>query len=561
MTTHSKLQTAFTLHRNGQLAAAEVAYKDVLNGEPDNPNALMMLGIIMSDKPDAAQAEEMFNRLLAVQPHHAMALHNLGRLRQNAGEDRAAIDLFQKASSAKPDFAPIFNDWAVSLSRLGQRDQALALLDHALVLDPDYTIAHDNRGLVLFDLRRFDESAQAHFTALSKVAVSDTDTRILILLHLATAAAEAHELSAAERACRAVLELDAQHGEAIDQLAKILDRLLQDDEALALRNQLARSKGLMRNGNPKAPEGRILILGGVGAGHVPTRYLFDPDHFETVTFTMLSPDQPDAPLGDVDFAQLAACDLIFNSLGEVEKDGGQIPALKALCARLQKPLLNPPERVARTGRDHVQSLFGDIPGLVVPQVRWADRSQVADLTGQPPILVRPGGAHGGKDLALIDSPKASEDYLESVPYDRFLLTEFYDFKGARECYRKYRFIFVDRVPYAYHLAIGESWLVHYWRAEMGRSEWKKAEEERFLTDWPSVFGPVGSQAVRQVARNLDLDYGGMDCSILPDGRVLLFEANACMLLHLDDSQAEFPYKHQTVPLIRDAITRMVRGRR
>ena len=560
MTTAQKLQAAFSLHRDGQLAAAEIAYKDVLNFEPDNVHALLMLGIILFDKPDIVQAERMFARVLSVDPDHPMALHNLGRLRQEANDDRAAIDLFERASRAKPDFAPIFNDWAVSLNRLGQRQQALQVFDKALELDPDYAVAHDNRGLVLFDLRRFMDAAQSHLAALSKVDVQDHPTRISFLLHLSLAAYEAHELAAAERACKAILELDPDHGEAIDHLAKVLDRLLRDDDALTLRNQLARRKGLVIGGNSTAPKARILLMGGVGAGHVPTRYLFDPAHFETRSFSMISPGQPDAPLGTVDFAQLTPCDVIFNTLGEVEKDGGQIGALRHLCAQLNKPLLNPPDKIARTGRDHVQDLFGQIPGLVVPKVRWADRDQLARLTGSPPVLVRPGGAHGGKDLALIDQPNSAKEYLETVPYDRFLITDFYDFKGDRNSYRKFRFIFVDRRPYAYHLAIADSWLVHYWRAEMGCAQWKKDEEERFLTQWQQVFGPLGTAAVQQVARNLDLDYGGMDCSLLPDGRVLFFEANACMLLHLDDAEAEFPYKHQMVPRIRDAITQMVLAR-
>ena len=46
----------------------------------------------------------------------------------------------------------------------------------------------------------------------------------------------------------------------------------------------------------------------------------------------------------------------------------------------------------------------------------------------------------------------------------------------------------------------------------------------------------------------------------PNGEVLLFEANACMLVHLDDTETDFPYKHQAVPRIRDAVTRMVRNK-
>jgi hypothetical protein len=235
--------------------------------------------------------------------------------------------------------------------------------------------------------------------------------------------------------------------------------------------------------------------------------------------------------------------------------------VKTLLARLGKPVFNPPDRVARTGRDRAQELFGDIPGLLGPGVRWMMGD---DLLDQPsfayPFLIRPGGTHGGEDLALIQTFSGLAEYLAKVPYDRFLLTDFHDFKGAQDCYRKYRFIFVDRQPFPYHLAIAESWLVHYWRAEMLRADWKKREEEAFLTDWRQVFGFKAATAVEQLAQRMDLDYGGMDCSVLLNGEVLLFEANASMLVHLDGAEAGFPYKHQVIPRIRDAITRMVRNR-
>jgi tetratricopeptide (TPR) repeat protein len=539
------------------LDEAVTAYGALLTIAPNNPQALMMLGIIFLDKEQTDQAWEMFDRLLRLQPDNPMALHNMGRLRQNQGNDQSAIEMFAHASREKPDFPPIYNDWAVSLNRLGMRDKALTLLDKAISIDPEYAVAHDNRGLVLFDLRRFADSAQAHFVALAKTPLSATSERMDCLLHLAYAALEAGEVEAAERACRAILAMDMDHADAINHLAKVLDRMLRDDEARALRNRLARTQGLVKAGNPDTARATILLLGGVGAGHVPTRYLFDPAVFLTRSLSMLSPDQQDAPLGDIPFAALEDCDVVFNSLGEVEKQGGQGENLHSLCTRLNKPVLNPADRVAKTGRDNVHQLFGSIPGLVVPKVSWVTRQDLLTLETATPVLVRPGGAHGGKDLALIDRPHAAGEYLKNVPYERFLLTDFHDFKGSRDSYRKYRFIFVDRKPYAYHLAIADSWLVHYWRAEMGVSEWKRQEEELFLTHWTQVFGPKAVQAVEQIGRYLDLDYGGMDCSLLPTGEVLLFEANACMLLHLDENQAEFPYKHKAVPLIREAITQMV----
>ena len=56
---------------------------------------------------------------------------------------------------------------------------------------------------------------------------------------------------------------------------------------------------------------------------------------------------------------------------------------------------------------------------------------------------------------------------------------------------------------------------------------------------------------------LDLDYAGMDCGLMPDGRVVLFEANANMLIHLYESRESYPYKHAYVPRIFDAAARMI----
>jgi hypothetical protein len=119
---------------------------------------------------------------------------------------------------------------------------------------------------------------------------------------------------------------------------------------------------------------------------------------------------------------------------------------------------------------------------------------------------------------------------------------------------------VDRVVYPFHLAIGEDWLLHYWRAEMARSPWKLAEEERFLDDWKGVFGAQAAAAAEEIAKRLDLDYGGMDCALTADGDLLLFEANACVLLHLDEPAAMFPYKHRHVPPIRKAFSRLLLSR-
>ena len=555
------LQAAYAHHREGRQAEAAAIYRQVLEISPEEVNALSFLGAILLAGGQLDDAEALFEKLRSIQPRDAFALHNLGRIRQARDRDREAVDLFAEAVRAKNDLAPIFNDLAVSLNRLGRREEALAALDQALAIDPGFGVAYDNRGLVLSASLRYADAMAAHLMALRHLPADATDRqRLSILLHLAESAYDATDLVMAERACLAMLEFDESNEEAMVHLAKVLMRAHRDNEAIAHLNRLARIQGLSRKGELAAPAATILLLGAVGANHVPTRYLFDPSEFNTISLTLVSPDQPDAPLGGFSFDDLREADLVFNTVGDPDRDGGQRTPVSEVLDRLAKPVFNPPERVWRTGRDQATVLFGDIPGLVVPAVRSVSRQA---LLGSPmsaaPFLLRPAGAHGGEDLSLIESREALGAYLDSVTYQRFLMTEFHDFRGARNAYRKYRFIFVDRKPYPYHLALGDHWLVHYWRADMIVSDWKKQEEEAFLTDWRRLFGARAS-VIEAIAERLDLDYGGLDCSILPGGDVLFFEANACMLMHLDESAAEFPYKHRVLPGIREAVTRMVKAR-
>jgi tetratricopeptide (TPR) repeat protein len=555
--TAALLHAALVHHAASRTAEAETLYRRILEDEPDNARALGMLAIILSDGPDAAEAEAMLLRHLVLRPQDGASLHRLGRLRARAGDDATAAELFGQAALALPRLPPIHNDLAVSLHRLGRRHEALDALDRAVALDPGYAAAHGNRGVVLYAMERFADAAQAQLDALALITPAAAEERAAILHGLSRAARKAGLLPAAEAALRA--ELDAGHDDpdTVEQLSLVLDWSGRAPEALALRNGLARRTGLHRSGAAQGARATVLVLAGVGGGLVPTRYLVDPQTFTILALPLLSADQADAPLGAVDIDIVRQADVVFNTLADIDHDGGQFDSAEAFCALLGKPVLNPPRTIRRTGRDQATALFGDIADMVTPAVRYADPADLADLEIEAPILVRPSGDHGGDNLVLLRDDADKAAFLAKGPRGPLLVTQFHDFRSPDGYWRKYRLIFVDRQVHPYHLAIGEDWLLHYWRAEMQRSPWKMAEEERFLQDWRGVFGERAARAVEEAARRLDLDYGGMDCALTADGKVLLFEANACILLHLDEPAAAFPYKHRHTPPIRDAFTRLV----
>jgi glutathione synthase/RimK-type ligase-like ATP-grasp enzyme len=133
---------------------------------------------------------------------------------------------------------------------------------------------------------------------------------------------------------------------------------------------------------------------------------------------------------------------------------------------------------------------------------------------------------------------------------------FRNFCSADGYFRKYRIVFVDREPYAYHLAISPQWMVHYVSAEMTTNPWKLDEERRFLENTSEALGERAAKAIAAIGRRLDLDYAGIDFTLLADGRVLVFEANATMLIHPESPDGVLAHKNAFVQRIVDAFEQL-----
>lgn len=555
------LREALLHQQAGRLAEAARLYAAVLERDPDQVQALLLLGAIRLDEGDLDAAERLLQHCRDLAPENALALHNLGRVRQGRGEDEAAIAYFQEALARKPDFAPSFNDLGVSQHRLRRHEAALAAFDRAVALDPGYAIAHFNRGQVLIGLERFTDAALA-FRDVFACAPESAET----WYNLGLAYYAMDKLDTAEDCFRRALALDSDHGEARLKLAQTLDRAHRPAESERQYIEWARRRGIVVTPcTGAAPEARILLIGGTGACNTPTEFLFHLDRFEKIGVYLMPASEPDSNLATL-LGRIPPFDVAFNVIGDADAGAPYLAQAAELVERLDRPVLNPPSRIPPTRRDLIAHHLAGIPSLAIPETRRMTRSDLATLARpsapmERPMLVRPAGSHGGTDLTRVESGADLTRYLDAMPSQTHYLTPFWDYRGADGYFRKYRLIFVDREVFPYHLAISQDWLVHYWRADMLQQPWMRREEENFLADYRSVFPGALGEAVREVARRLDLDYAGMDCGLTADGRVLLFEANASMLVHLDDPRDDFPYKYEYVPRIFDAVSRMVARRR
>jgi tetratricopeptide (TPR) repeat protein len=404
-----------------------------------------------------------------------------------------------------------------------------------LAIQPQNPIALNNLGL----LAPPPEAANFFRRAIAALPATG-DSAALAATHVRAgqhaAAAECYRQTLAAAPDPAFTALDT---------ANILEAEGRLAEAKPYRDQVPRPLQLLIQTAP-TPRRTVLIAGAVGKGNIPLDALLPaPTTTRILWFTEFATDEQAAALPPYDVA--------INAIGDADVIDPSFDRLTALHA--QRPLLNPPEAVRRTRRDRIPALLAGIPDIVVPAIYRLppDQSQMP-LT--PPFLVRPIVAHGGEDMIRVDTASQAAS-LKRSRADAQYATAFHDFRSPDGYYRKYRIIYVDRVPYAYHLAISRHWLVHYFSADMLTEPWKRDEERAYLENPAQTLGPKAMAAITAFGQRLNLDYAGIDFSILPDGSVLVFEANATMLVHLRDSAEDFPYKHAAVPKIFAAFDAML----
>jgi hypothetical protein len=88
----------------------------------------------------------------------------------------------------------------------------------------------------------------------------------------------------------------------------------------------------------------------------------------------------------------------------------------------------------------------------------------------------------------------------------------------------------------------------------------RSEDAAFLGDMAAVLGRKAVAALERIGDELGLDYGGVDFGIGPNGDVLLFEANATMVVNRPESDDRWSYRRAAVTNVLDAVRTMILSR-
>lgn len=300
---------------------------------------------------------------------------------------------------------------------------------------------------------------------------------------------------------------------------------------------------------------RVLALLAPGdlKANAPLEFVFDPER--TTLHRYYVTPQANAN-------ELPAADAVFVAIGE---SPDALPVLRRaarLARALELPIVNAPRYVLRTNRARLSRIVRGIAHCSMPEVSRSTRAQLADtaVARAYPLVVRPVGSQAGERFARVADRSELNAYLASVPDDVFFVSPFANYARADGFYRKYRVIVVDGEPYPYHLAISPHWMVHYYNTPMAETPWMRDEERQFLAGCDAFSSQPIVEAFRELARRLQLDYFGVDCTLDDRGNLLIFEADTAMIVHLLDPREVYPYKFDYVPRIFDAVERLVDAR-
>jgi glutathione synthase/RimK-type ligase-like ATP-grasp enzyme len=253
-------------------------------------------------------------------------------------------------------------------------------------------------------------------------------------------------------------------------------------------------------------------------------------------------------------------DVLFNAIAESEEARNTLRLAGAFAERSGRAALNPPQAVAGLTRAGVAARFAHSATVVAPAVERVAAADLRARTVGAPCVVRPVGSQAGFALARVDDVESLHAYLAEHPHEAYFVTPFVDYRNGDGFFRKYRVMFVDGVPYPCHLAISPRWMIHYYNAAMADHAWMREEEARFVAALESVFAGTLADALREIAGAVPLEYFGIDCAIAPDGRLLLFEADAAMLVHGTDPPELYPYKRPAFRRIQAALSALLERR-
>lgn len=140
------LDRAWQLAASGHRQEAVQVLRGLIEKNPDNGEARLLLGSLLMEAGEKAESIEQLSKAVSLRPKSADAQNALGEAYNKFGDSASAREAFKRAVRLKPDFGIAQLNLAQALIAAGESDGAIGHLDQAIRL-----------------LGRTDDAADAHY--------------------------------------------------------------------------------------------------------------------------------------------------------------------------------------------------------------------------------------------------------------------------------------------------------------------------------------------------------------------------------------------------------------
>jgi tetratricopeptide (TPR) repeat protein len=521
---NARLQRALQLHRGGLIDEAKSIYHELLSADPVNADVIGLLGMIAFQKNDRAGAERSWKQSLSLPSTPWVIVRDMNNLLTTLLEtsrydeaksilQRTNIPQWGRAEGPDQRQLKSIVSLVLCLGGLGFAKEARRLLESVSA-----KLEESNETLrLLAQLRLDDKDFGPALDALGKLEGPD-DLWILT----------------ARLKCE-------------DELGLHAERRIDHDKLLQLApthiNHSAQHRGrtiLVINSSAYLP-----VTGSTFDLHFHHNFPAQIANRLGDRFNFISAF-PDSSNLDKDALRPQ---LVLNNIvnGEILSGAGGEKLKRDLTEfanHFRVPVINHPTRAALATRQRLAFSLRDLNNVVTPKtMRFIALEKEIDSQTHAlerglnyPLIIRTTTAQAGIGMEKITDQSELRRELRARNGREIYVHAFVENRGEFGLYRKFRAGIVGDEIIPFWVDFSEDWKVGGRLAPARKTFYRQRRElrkvERTLMSVPNpVLSHQVLRTLADIRKRVPLDMFGIDFDVMPDGRVLFFEANATMLFY------------------------------
>ena len=157
-----QIEAGLKHHQSGRLQDAELIYRSILHDEPQNADALHLLGVVALQSGNSEAAAGLIENAIAVKPQEPEFYNMCGEAYRAGRRFDVAVERYRQAIQLRPEFAGAHNNLGNAYKEMGRTEDAVGSYRRAIEIDPNFPLSHNNLGLCIDSIGRPTE-ALTHF--------------------------------------------------------------------------------------------------------------------------------------------------------------------------------------------------------------------------------------------------------------------------------------------------------------------------------------------------------------------------------------------------------------